>query len=296
MSETITIDKKLYDRLVYTDNLYRRNIEKIKYKSPFYTEVTATDEFGNVLFTKKQNETVLGGALTVLEKLCGIKSSFKVGSINGILNINNIVTEANSSATNDDLLCLWGIGIGGAGDAFGSRLAVKFYEREIGQHNHTDQMIPFRIVTRRFINTEEESKKYFMSRQRSDNLYEYYLKTFEGNPNAVTYVRWQDGAEGEDGTLVPANVYSLTRSDNIETYVELKLQLTKKDAREYFELTNQVEKARINTIGLFTGRRVEVEPGRWDYVNVKMFSKLNFENEALQNAKIINFTYRIYLS
>lgn len=299
----IVINKKIYDKLVSEDKLSQRAFDSYHRRSPFYTEVTATDEFGNVLFTKRQNETVLGGALTVLEKLCAIKpvnSQFKVESMNSILGINsNFVSLENSPATADDVLCLWGIGIGGAGDAFPSRRTVRFYEREIGRNGYTSEMIPFRIVTERFPSTSIEGQKYFMCKERSNNgtlYYEYYLKAFENKDDIKTFVLWQDNVEGEDGNPVESNVYSLDRSDNIEAFVELHLQLTKKDAREYFELTNNIEQARVNTIGLFTARKQVVDVGVVDYVNVKMFSKLTFENEPLQNAKIINFTYRIYVS
>ena len=299
MDNIITVNKKLYDKLVSKDKIDK---SLLNHRSPFYTEVTATDEFGNVLFSKRQNETVLGGALTVLEKLCSItkaNAQFKVASINSLLDINNTIALNDSTATNNDILCLWGIGIGGSGDAFGSRREVKFYEREIGRNGFTAEMIPFRVVTQRFANNTDEGKMYFMSKQKrygNVDLYEYYLKRFENKDEIKTYVLWQDGAEGEDGNPVESNVYSLNRSDNIEAFIELRLKLTKKDAREYFEVTNSIEQARINTIGLFTGRRVEVETGRYDYVNVKMFSKLTFENESLQNAKVINFNYRIYVS
>ena len=184
----------LKDNVVASDRLSQLKNEFNRKQKVFWTEVTAVDETGRTLFSKRQNETVLGGALTVLEKLCGIKSDLKVASINHILGINDIVDLADSSATDDDILCLWGIGIGGSGDAFGSRLDVKFYEREVGQNGFSDQMIPFRVVNEPFPGTDDNAKKYFLMNQREDGLYEYYLKAFEVTP--FTKVLWQDGAEG----------------------------------------------------------------------------------------------------
>ena len=287
----------LNDRLVSKDNLnqVQNAFKKGVHKKTFRTEITAMNEFGEILFTHEENETVLGGALTVLEKLAGIKAPLKVASINSILGINDLVDIADSSAIDDDILCLWGVGIGGSGDAFGSRKDVKFYEREVGENGHTNQMIPFRVVAQPFSDTDDNSAKYFMlNRRESDGLYEYYLKAFETDPEIK--VLWKDGAEGEDGSEVGSDVYATTRTQEIEVFLEIHLQISKRDIREYFEALGEIEMARVNTIALFTARKEEIEANYFDYTNVKMFSKLNFDNEPLQNAKTISFIYRIYVS
>ena len=156
-------------------------------------------------------------------------------------------------------------------------------------------MIPFRVVPQAFSETDDNSAKYFMlNRRESDGLFEYYLKTFETDP--AIKVLWKDGAEGEDGSEVASDVYATTRTQEIETFLEIHLQISKRDIREYFEALGQIEMARVNTIALFTARKTEIESGYFDYTNVKMFSKLNFDNEPLQNAKTISFIYRIYVS
>jgi len=91
-----------------------------------------------------------------------------------------------------------------------------------------------------------------------------------------------------------SDVHNTSRRDLIEAFVEMRLKLTKKDVREWFDVNGNIQLSRINTIALFTGKRVEIAPGKFDYVNVKMFSKLNLDNEPLTNTKEINFTYRIY--
>lgn len=284
---------RLSDRLGFKDRLVQDFVKNTqKKKGGFRTSIEMRNEFGELLFSHEQNETVLGGVLTVLEKLAGIQSDLKVASINHLLGINDVIALNDSSATDDDVLCLWGVGIGGSGDAFGSRRDVKFYEREIGMNGHTEQMIPFRVVAEPFSSTEDNAKKYFMMRQREDGLYEYFLKTFETTP--VTKTLYKDGAEGEDGSEVPADVYMGARSDEIESFLEIHLQSGKRDIHEYWEHVGEMKSARFNTIGLFTGRKVEIADGRFDYVNVKLFSKLTFDNEPLQNAKTLNLIYRIY--
>lgn len=307
--------KMLKDRLSPADSIkqaFAKHLDNTNPRKVFRTRIIAQNEFGEVLFDREDNETVLGGAITVLEKLWNIKSPLKVDSINNIMGINASITPsiAESSANENDYVCLWGIGLGGSGDTFGSRRAVHFYEREIGQNGHTDQMIPFRVVSEPFSSTDDNSSIYFLRNQRDDGYYEYYLKAFDKEP--FIDVRWADGAEGEDGSEVESDVYNTQRDDKILVYVEMSLTIGRKDVQEYFEHLGQPEMARVNTIGLFTGRKVTMEDGRIEYTNVKLFSKLNFDNDPLNNgssgsagtfssgngssSRSIKYTYRVYLS
>lgn len=223
----------------------------------------------------------------------GIRSALQVATINEIMGINsNFAIDPKSPLIQDDVVCLWGIGIGGSGDAFGSIRKVNFYEREVGQNGQRDEMIPFRVTQTQL--TGDDAKKYHMMETREDGLFAYYLKGFEIQPQIK--ILWKDGEEGEDGSEVESDVHNTRRNDLIEAFVEMHLKLTKKDVREWFDLTGEIQMSRINTIALFTGRKVEIAPGVFDYVNVKMFSKLNLDNEPLTNTKEINFTYRVYTS
>ena len=286
------VTKQLSDKLSTVDNLQQDFAKGVQPKT-FRTSISATDEFGNVLFTEEENETVLGGAITVMEKLWGIRSPLQVATINEIMDINaNMTIDPTSPLIQDDIVCLWGIGTGGSGDAFGSIRKVNFYEREVGQNGQKDEMIPFRVTQTQL--TGDDAKKYHLMETRKDGLFAYYLKDFEIAPQIK--VLWKDGAEGEDGSEVESDVHNTRRTDLIEAFVEMHLKLSKKDVREWFDVNGNIQLSRINTIALFTGRKVEIAPGVFDYINVKMFSKLNLDNEPLTNTKEINFTYRIYLS
>ena len=276
--------KKIYDGLTMEDLA-------VESRSPFKTQITATDEFGDVLFTREHNMVVPGGALTVLEKLWNIRSSLVVDTINNIASINPATQSTSDTLTATNIVCLWGVGVGGSGDAFGSVKDVKFYEREIGSNGNTTEMVPFREVTAALTNTDAAT--YFMKKTLANGHYAYYGKVFETTPFIRTL--WVDGAPGEDGTEVTANVYNTNRTQDIETFVEMHLKLEKTDIREYFENLGNIEQARVNTIGLFTGEKTTIN-GSPDYKNVKLFSKFNFDNESLSNKKEINFTYRIFAS
>ena len=118
------------------------------------------------------------------------------------------------------------------------------------------------------------------------------LKGFEQTPQIK--VLWKDGEEGEDGSEVESDVHNTSRRDLIEAFVEMRLKLTKKDVREWFDVNGNIQLSRINTIALFTGKRVEIAPGKFDYVNVKMFSKLNLDNEPLTNTKEIKHSHIVF--
>lgn len=286
------VNKKLSDRIGTVDVLKEQfSAPKEKRHTTFRTEISATDEFGNVLFSNEHNETVLGGAITVMEKMWGIRSPLQVATINEIMDINSNVGVDPNPLTQDDIVCLWGVGIGGSGDAFGSIRPVNFYEREVGQNGQRDEMIPFRVVQTP-LSGDDAAKYHMMEERHSDGLFAYYLKGFEQKPQIK--ILWKDGEEGEDGSEVESDVHNTSRRDLIEAFVEMHLKLTKKDVREWFDVNGNIQLSRINTIALFTGKRVEIAPGKFDYVNVKMFSKLNLDNEPLTNTKEINFTYRIY--
>ena len=264
----------------------------VPHKSPFRTRITTMDEFGNVLFDFEQNLVLLGGAITTLEKLWNIRSALTVDTINNICSINP-AEQTEGVLPQEHCVCLWGVGIGGCGDAFGSVRDVKYYEREIGNNGMAKtEMLPFRVVATPF--TDDNAEKYFLMDAYGNDRVAYYAKTFDEEP----YIRslWKDGAEGEDGTEVIDGVHDTTRTDDIETFVEMHMTLDKTDLREYFSLNGEIEMARVNTIGLFSATPVLENGIVVDYKDVKLFSKFCFSNEPLSVSKSLLILYRCYAS
>lgn len=239
---------------------------------------------GDQLF-EEENQIVLGGALFILEKVFNVESSLFVEYLNDIMGIAN-ENPIEEKYPKDTCVCLFGVGTGGCGDASTSVVDVKYYEREIFD------MVPFRV-------SDEEMKgadldKYWFKRPEADGKTSYFLKSFEQEPEIK--VLWKDGEEGEDGSEVDGNVHNTSRTEPIETFVEMILKINKKDVREYFEINGDIESARINSIGLFTGNLQTLADGTKDYKQVKLFSKLNIPNEMLVLSKDITIVYRIYTS
>jgi len=262
----------------------RDMIKSIKHASPFVrTEVIFQDECG-VELDRYENQTVLGGAITVLEKCWGITSTLVIDTINNIMGIANTGVAVDPK---DVVVCLFGVGTGGSGDAIGTVKDVKFYEREVFD------MVPLRFTDPINLTTEELTKYWFKSVQ-PDGRIAYYMKKFEIPP--IIKVLWKDAQGDEDGSEVENGVHNTNRTEPIETFVEMVLKITKKDIREWFEETGNIELARFNSIGLFTGALGTLADSTQDYKNVKMIAKLNIGNEMLEYAKELTIIYRIYTS
>ena len=249
----------------------------------FRTKIMGIDDFGNKLFTT-ENRLVLGGALFTLEKLFGVKAGVDVDYLNDIMGIANGGEPVTDIYPKDNVVCLFGVGTGGAGDSITSVYDVATKEREI------IQPVPFRFTTS--LNSEEEQKYFFGKKDVTSGKTAYYLKKFESTPQIKAL--WDDGVNDKDGTPVQTGVHTSSRTDEIESFVELTLRIDKTDCREWFEANGQIDKARFNTIGLFTGVLSDVGNGVMDYKQVKLFSKFNINNEMLTLSKGLTIIYRIY--
>lgn len=249
------------------------------------TKIIGLDSLTKEVLFETENQIVLGGALFILEKIFNVNSPITVEYLNNIMGIaaENPIEEKYPKNT---AICLFGVGIGGCGDSSLSVVDVNFYEREIFD------MVPFRVTDDEL--NEEDKEKYWFKRRENDGRTSYFLKKFEQDPTIK--VLWKDGDEDEDGSEVSTGVHDTARTEPIETFAEMILKITKRDVREYFEINGDIETARINSIGLFTGIKQTLSDGSEDYKQVKLFSKLNIPNEMLVNNKDMTIIYRIYTS
>jgi hypothetical protein len=252
----------------------------------YVNKKTGVTELGETLF-ETENSIVLGGATFVLEKIFGIQSPLSVDYLNNIMNIATTGAPVTEIYPKDNVVCLFGVGTGGSGDTITSVKDVKFQEREIMD------MIPFR-VTDATLGPVDQERYWFKRRDQTTGKTSYFLKKFESTPQIR--VLWKDAEGDADGSAVESGVHNTSRTEPIETFVEITLKVSKNDCREYFELNGNVEQTRVNSIGLFTGIKAQLDDGTFDYKQVKLFSKLNINNEMLTLAKDLTIIYRIYTS
>lgn len=243
-----------------------------------------TNEYG-VLKQKTTNELVLPGALFVAEKLINSASPIKPRTINQDLGVSTVESDPGfTGKRRENVICLFGVGTGGAGTNFDTVVPVKYSERIL------QGMIPMRRVPTSTDLSSAERNKYFL-RKTNGGFYEYFLKKFEIDPT-IHCVYDEAG-----NPSVPPNFDEVNPGKIINTYMQFNIKISKDDVREYFKTAGGgISKARINTLGLFIGYPVS-EHGRTEYKGVQLFSKLNFNNEPLDNeSKELNIIYKIYIS
>lgn len=279
----------LNDRISSSDIISTNNNPVFEYKPhplPRTKIIGYTEKNGNIFGEKlfeEENQITIGGALFILEKLFGVEAGLYVENLNNIMGV--AANNQPSDNPKDNVVCLFGVGIGGCGDSIRSVKDVKFTDREI------TEMVPFRVTDE---DLDESEKDKYWFKQVTDNKTRYYLKTFETEP--VIKALWKDGEGDEDGSEVESGVHESGRTEPIETFVELILKISKKDIREYFEIYEDIELARVNSIGLFTGCKRILADGTKEFQQVKLFSKLNIPNEMLTLSKDLTIVYRIYTS
>lgn len=241
------------------------------------------DELGRPVLRKlSDNTVVLGGAISALEYLSGVQATFKPGTLNQILEINE---SAEDKSGKNPRILLFGLGNGGATLNFGS-----INEKNIKLRN-IPNMIPLRVCEGI---TGTDADKYYMKKANADGTtYKWYLKEF--SDVGVIKSLWKDSADDSvDGTEIVAEVYDSEREEGIESFLELKIDLNIKDGREYYESIGELDIARYNTLGIYTGNKVLLSDGSTDYVNVRLFAYTNFNNRDLSLPTTASYTYRIF--
>lgn len=239
-------------------------------------------ETGKVLFTV-HNKVVIAGSQFVAQKLFNASELVHLPTYNESLNLENSVPHAADYVqTQAPKVCLFGCGTKGCGTESSQVYPVKY----TGRISPNADLVPFRYQLQENDLSDELRLKYF-GRKITENRYAYYFKAFESDP--VMYMRYVDG------TVIDENVYD---SQNVvvdaETFVEMSLQITKEDFRDYFRATTSINDAKINCISLMTAWVTELDGYKY-YQDITPLTQLNVPNEPLIDlTKGIDITYHIY--
>lgn len=225
----------------------------------------------------ESNTVVLGGAITVLEKLVDQQSAFKPTSLNDILGIN--VPGGTPGA---ETLCLFGGGTGGAALDFGNVV-----EPSIKQNNVID-LIPIRYGPNV---TGDDYDKYYMKKNNADLLTNsWFLKEFDTPP--VIKAFWKNAIDTmQDGTEIVEDIANSPRTEGLEAFAQIEFSLNPYDFHEYYEATGNLQMARYNSFGFYTGEKI---PGVDEYTNVRLYAVVNFNNRDVSLKSRSSFIYRTY--
>lgn len=247
------------------------------------------DSNGNPLFNKlekiNENTVVLGGAVLALQKLFGVIPNFIPKTINEIEQVNQDVSFNNEQT----YIKCFGVAIGGAGMDLGSVRNPDF------KQNHLIDWVPFRISDTPELPEEIAAKYYFRKqiRPNPEAQWGWFLKEFENTPIPRSY--WKETPDPTAlGTEVTDEVAEVESANLIESFGECIIKIEEDDIRPYFQWAGNLQMARYNSFGLFTGVKKEIEAGYNDYVGLRLFSVVNFNNVALDMPTSATYLYRVY--
>ena len=282
------------DRLNFTDGIQTNKILGELYS-------VNKDPFGNeILKFVAKNTVTVSGVYSLFKNLLSdygdnVDITYEPETINSILGINS--TGINIPDTPASIV-LFGVSDGGATDTFGT-----VYKPDVRQttlyhsEGNTDTIIPMRRTAE-----EIDLNQYYMRRPvaDTDGTVDYFLKKIKG-VSIKTLSKNPSGDEGSE--YAGTDEITPSTSDNISpivSFMEFTLELTEDDIREYYEASNAAPAAtKYNTLGLFTGKLANVgtdDEGNpmYDYVDVRLFSAITFDNKSLRTTSSGVYKYRIY--
>ena len=258
-------------------------------KSKETTSVNRTWARGEVIFKKLGTDAVLltlhtkviiAGSQMVASKVFNLPELVHLPTYNESLDLENSVAHGTSPA-NTPKICLFCCGTQGCGTEDSQVYPVKYTKRIAP----SGDLVPFRYQLKQNDLSDEMRAKYFGRKETADR-YAYYFKAFESEPKM--YMRYVDG------TVIDENLYDSQNETDAETFVEMSLQITKDDFRDYFRATTSINDAKINCISLLFGWYTESGGYKW-YQDVIPLTQLNIPNESLIDlTKGIDITYHIY--
>lgn len=247
------------------------------------------DDFGNPIFEfVNDNTVVIGGAIHALQQIFGVPATWCPATLNSIYGINDL-----DFSYTECRVKLFGVGTGGCGMDFGPVNDPDFKQREI------IDWIPFRTSDTDVLDAADSDKYYFrraISESVDNPQYGWYLKEFDQQVNITSL--WKDTVDPtKDGTEIVSEIYDSSSSNLIETFGECMLTISPEDIRPYYQWANNMDYARYNTIGLFSGvKRENITEGYNDYVGVRLFSVVNIDNVSVKLPTTVTYLYRVYAS
>lgn len=224
--------------------------------------------------------TVAGSAFTAC-KHWNIKPAVYTPSYNEVLSLQNSFNEpyTKDGIRPEESIFLFCVGVGGA------EQQSLVYDVDPTKWIQPEELVPFRYQ----LNTNDIptylKDKYYGRKIVGDRIL-YYFKAFE---SPVVFKQ-----QYTDGTPIDENIYTINRTEPVESYAEILLKITKEDCRDFFLATTGIDDAKVNTISLCTAWKKEIDGETW-YQDIRPLTKLNFPTELLvDTTKGIDIIYHIY--
>lgn len=231
----------------------------------------------DIVAFRGHNKVILPGAGFTARAHFDIPRNEITPSYNSALQLENSVTETPSSKEKVYLFC---IGTDGCGKEGSDVRKVNY-----GKWIPPESLIPFRYP----LESEDLSgslRDIYFGRLLKDDRVAYYFKAFETVPVFTQ--------KYTDGTVVDENVYDSSKTDEIESYIELKLKVEPDDCREWFKNTTGINDALVNTFSLCTCW-AKTFNGQIYYQDIRPLTKYNIPNEYLIDlTKGLDISYLLF--
>ena len=267
------------------------NKKKFIYDSSEQIERPSMFQHGHVIIKDSEthetlyeadNKVLVAGSAFTAAKHWNIKPPVLTPSYNEILGLENSYKETfdGEGIRKEESIFLFCAGVGGAGEQ-----ASQVYDVDPTKWIQPEELVPFRYqLDTNDIPTYLKDK--YHGRKVIGNRIAYYFKSFESEPVfKQQYV---------DGVPIDENIYTTNRKEEVESYVEILLQITKEDCRDFFSATTGINDAKVNTISLCTAWKKEID-GKIYYQDIRPLTKYNFPTELLiDTTKGIDIIYHIY--
>lgn len=269
------MDKEL---ILFDDNISKDSCSVQK------TKIIIKDPETNEVLFEGSNKVIVSGSAFTAAKHFNITPHTTTPSYNEVLKLeksdNDLYNEP--GIRREEVVCLFAVGIDGCGPE-----ASQVYDVDYTKWIAPESLIPFKYQLGTNDLPTYHRDKYFGRKVLPNNRIAYYFKAFENAPMFVQAF--------SDGTPIDENIYTSSRKDEVESYVEINLKLTKQDCRDFFLSTVGINDAKVNTISLLTAYPVEKEDGFIYYQNIRPLTKLNFPSEPLiDTSKGLDIIYHIY--
>ena len=252
--------------------------------SKFDTDIMLRSlDTGEIIAKSLKNKIILPGAGFIARSLFDIPGSEITPTYNsalGIVDPSDVGDPADFTAATaqQPKTLLFCIGTDGCGTE-GSQVFTVNYNSWIAP----SAIVPFRypLITN---DLSDELRQSYFGRKEDGDYVAYYFKRFTTGPDLhQQYI---------DGTPIASNV--LETGDDVETFVETVLTITKEDSREFFVATTGIDECRFNTLSLCYSYPIVID-GIPYFKDIRPMTRLNIPNEYLidvtKGVEVIYHTY-----
>lgn len=277
----------LQDNCRSNDGFSINNPRRINSKIDFFDAET-----GERIWEPLHNKTVIAGAGFTLQKLFNLDKSClnSTPTYNDILALEDNDTSSAPIDETERSIIGFCVGSGGAGLEVSDVFEVP-YASWITPDNLIPFMYPLQSSDSVDINIYKGKKVVQLGNEEIRNA--YYFKTFSNTPSLVQNYVSTIGTG--DNTISADTVYNYNSfADKAQSYVELHLEISKNDCREFYNTNVGLELARVNQLSLVYGWKSIID-GIETFQQVRPFSICNFPTEILSDReKTISIIYTLY--